>query len=731
MDCKTIRGLILDASELTAGLIVSELKAHGCELDLLHACTMHEFEKSIRTSLPDIIFCNHLPPVIDAVTAFKLKRDICPGTPFFCISESFDDETVTELLRQGASDCIVRANHTWIEILAIKALREIENSQEHRKYDQRMYESQEKYSILFDTMPVGVIYQDATGEIISANPASEKILGISLDQMKGKTSMDPRWKMITEEGLDVPGSEHPAMIALRTGQKVGPVTRGIYLPDKNDYIWLAITATPLFRSGETSPFQVYASFEDITLKRKNEIAVKHQWQLLETVINHLPAAVNVLSGDDFRIKLANPSYRAFAPGKEMIGLTWDELWPETGQDFKRICKQVLDTGEPFSVIDQHNTIRRSPEGPLEDAYFSWSLNRIKLPGEEGWGLLSTAWETNQRKNAESELEKSNHRLKKVLEAENVGVMFWNTEKGLLMDANDAFLKMMGYDRDDIEKQEFTWQKFTPQEYHGISLEEMEKFRTIGRVGPYEKEYYCKDGSRKWLFFAGSSLGGNECVEFCIDISDRKRLEKELEEKQVLIHEMGKAAKVGGWDFDVRTGKGTWTEETARIHDMDPSVETNVDLGVSFFKPNSKQKIEEAIHKIIETGVPYNLELELVSAKGVEKWVQTIGNPVFENGKVIKVRGSIQDITARKLTEIAIAESEARYRSLFENMNAGFVLFKAITNEQGVAVDLKILAANSGFEKTTGLSLNNAIGQHLSKVLPGIEKDEADWIGKYS
>ncbi len=589
--------------------------------------------------------------------------------------------------------------------------------------DETLIAIQENYRILFETLPLGVIHQNAAGEIISANPASQEILGITMDQMRGKTSMDTRWKMIHEDGSEVPGSEHPSMIALSTREKVGPVIRGVFIPERHEYVWLSITAIPLCRPGESTPYQSYSIFQDITLTKKSEQLIEEHRQLLETVVHHLPVAINVLSGDDFRIELANPVYRAIAPGKEMTGLTWEELWPETGQEFAQICRRVIETGEPFKVLNQHNTIRRTPDGPIEDTYFSWELHRIKLPGDKGWGLLGSTWET-------TELVKANIRLKKVLDAENVGVMFWNIETGILVDANETFLEMMGYSRSDIEERCFTWQKFTPEEYHDISLNEIEKFKSVGRVGPYEKEYYCKDGSRKWFLFAGSSLGGNECVEFCVDISDRKIIEKELEQKQILINEMGKAARVGGWEFDVESGKGTWTEETARIHDLDPYDSTNVDIGLSFYKPESKVILKKAIKKAIENKEPYDLELEIVSAIGTEKWVHTIGKPVIEDGKVVKMRGSFQDITERKKAEISLSESETRYRSLFENMNAGFVLFEAVTkkNNQG---DLIILAANSQFEKTTGLVTKDVIGQPLSQVLPGIEKDKADWIGKYS
>lgn len=129
--------------------------------------------------------------------------------------------------------------------------------------------------------------------------------------------------------------------------------------------------------------------------------------------------------------------------------------------------------------------------------------------------------------------------------------------------------------------------------------------------------------------------------------------KELAYNEELLREMGSVAQIGGWEFDPETGKGTWTEETARIHDMDPKKETNVELGMSFYTADSKIKIEEAVKMAIEKQTPYDLELKLVTAKGKYKWVRTIGKPTVKNGKVVKMRGSFQDITHRKMAELEL------------------------------------------------------------------------------
>jgi PAS domain S-box-containing protein len=130
--------------------------------------------------------------------------------------------------------------------------------------------TQAEYRKLFVTMSLGVVFQNAEGVIIDANPAAERILGISLDQMKGLTSMDPCWKAVRVDGSDFPGDQHPIPVALRTGKEVRGVVHGIYHPGKKRTIWIEVNAIPLFRSGEEKPYQAYAIIEDITEKTDAE-----------------------------------------------------------------------------------------------------------------------------------------------------------------------------------------------------------------------------------------------------------------------------------------------------------------------------------------------------------------------------------------------------------------------------------------------------------------------------
>jgi len=131
-------------------------------------------------------------------------------------------------------------------------------------------ESEEKHRRLYETILQGIVYQDSEGKIISANPAAEKILGLKLEDMQGRPSADQYWRSIHEDGSDFPGETHPSMISLRTGQPVKDSIMGLYNPGQKQTHWVKIDAIPLFRPGESKPYQVYTTFDDITDRKRAE-----------------------------------------------------------------------------------------------------------------------------------------------------------------------------------------------------------------------------------------------------------------------------------------------------------------------------------------------------------------------------------------------------------------------------------------------------------------------------
>ena len=104
---------------------------------------------------------------------------------------------------------------------------------------------------------------------------------MTLDQLQGLTSIDPRWKSIHDDGSDFPGDTHPAAITLQTGKPVNNVTMGVFNPLINNYTWININSIPRFKDGNSKPFEVIATFEDITERKQAEAEIKTLNETLE------------------------------------------------------------------------------------------------------------------------------------------------------------------------------------------------------------------------------------------------------------------------------------------------------------------------------------------------------------------------------------------------------------------------------------------------------------------
>lgn len=117
---------------------------------------------------------------------------------------------------------------------------------------------------LLEHIAHGVVIHDVSGAIIEANSHALRMLGLSMDQLQGRTSMDSRWQAIKEDGSVFSGEDHPAMQALRKGVSVVDEVMGIYHPEAEKYVWLKVSASPRLDRKTQQVEEVIAIFEDIT-----------------------------------------------------------------------------------------------------------------------------------------------------------------------------------------------------------------------------------------------------------------------------------------------------------------------------------------------------------------------------------------------------------------------------------------------------------------------------------
>ncbi len=170
-----------------------------------------------------------------------------------------------------------------------------------------LQESEIRYQSVIEAMAEGVVIHGRDGSIQACNPAAERILGLSADQMMGRTAMDPRWRAIHEDGSPFPGETHPTMISLYTGQPLNGVIMGVHKPD-DTLAWVSINSRALIHPNESVPYASVASFVDITERKRLEEALRASEERLRVITDSVPDLIT--QGDaENRITYANPAAR--------------------------------------------------------------------------------------------------------------------------------------------------------------------------------------------------------------------------------------------------------------------------------------------------------------------------------------------------------------------------------------------------------------------------------------
>lgn len=378
--------------------------------------------------------------------------------------------------------------------------------------EEQLRVSEEKYRRLFETMAQGVVYQAADGVILSANPAAERILGMSLSQMQGRTSQDPSWRAIREDGAPLEGAEHPAMVSLRTGKPFGPFTMGVIHAGTDDYVWISVIAIPLFHEGEEKPYQVYATFQDITAERS---ASRNYRQLFNEMVDAFALHEIILDDRgvpaDYRFLAVNPAF------EQVTGLKASDI-------LGRTVKEVLPDVEPW-WIERYGAVALSGE-PVRFSNYNVSSGRyfeVSAYQPAPMQFACTFSDVTQRIQAEQALKESREQYFSYIENAPFGVFVVNA-KGQYREVNRYATLMTGYSRPQLLSMsigDITAEKSREAAMRGFEL--------LKQGGNQERElqYIHQDGSLRWLTVHAVKLSEDRFLSYQIDITEKKDAEAQL------------------------------------------------------------------------------------------------------------------------------------------------------------------------------------------------------------
>ncbi|MCC7022102.1 MAG: PAS domain S-box protein [Thermomicrobiales bacterium] len=313
--------------------------------------------------------------------------------------------------------------------------------------------------------------------------------------------------------------------------------------------------------------------------------------------------------------------------------------------------------------------------------------------------------------------RSAERLLQVMEIETAGVITF-TNGGLITDANEAFLRMSGYSREDIEEGRLRRDMLTPPEWAHRSLQAIGEFVALGFTAPYEKEYIRKDGSRWWALFAARQLTDEEGVAFIIDITDRKEAEAALRASEANFRQLADAMPQFVWimeaDGALSYVNQRWRDFSGltREQSSDPRA-----LDACLY-PADRPGIAAAWRVAVTAERPMRAEARMADRQGNLRWYLIRAVPVRPEGSdEIRWFGTSTDVTPIKEAEAALRLQSEITRTIADNATRALFL---IDDQQ------RCTYLNPAAEQMTGFSLAEVQGRPLHEVIQHTRPDGAPY-----
>jgi PAS domain S-box-containing protein len=369
------------------------------------------------------------------------------------------------------------------------------------------------------------------------------------------------------------------------------------------------------------------------------------------------------------------------------------------------------------VIEGGQVVRFEERLPTADGERVYLSTKGPLRDAEGnlLGTYGIARDITERIQSEEALRDSELRFRMLFE--NFPVAYQSLdEQGRFLHVNPVLCQMLGYEEGELLGRSFSdvWMPHLRSAFPATF--ECYK-RNLTLQGEVRLQH--RDGHEIVVWAVGrvqSDAQGKFMRTHCVlaDITERTAAAVAVQERETVLREMGEMAHIGACELDVRTGLLTATEEVDRIYETEPQRTVPLGERLALYLDDSRARFEAALKAATEHAEPYDLELEIMTARGNRKWVRVVGSAVGEAGQVIRLRAALQDVTERKLAE----QSIRMLSRAVEQSPAGVV----ITDRTG-----HISYANDAFVLLSGRAKPALIGSDLRFLYPPAGRTQQMWL----
>ena len=374
------------------------------------------------------------------------------------------------------------------------------------------------------------------------------------------------------------------------------------------------------------------------------------------------------------IQFYNDAYRpSFGTGNHhpsALGQPARECWTEIWEAIEARLNAVMREGQATWYENQLVPIMRN--GRFEEVYWTWSDSPVRDAGGTIVGVLVTCSETTDRVLAERELNRSRERLQLALEAADLGT--WSYDPVAETFTADTAMQRIFGAPEPTGGHDFWQQQLHPDDRRAAWDEFV---NALADERTYNLEYrVLHPAGLRWIRSKGKVLAaegdgseGESKGMFAIveDVTESKVAAIELQARERDLRESQRIGRMGSWRLVLGTNELTWSEEVYRLLGHDPSLPVlNYAEQPELMEADSLRRLEAAVAQCIATGEAYELDTKMYLPSGKTVWLATRGEAVLDaQGNVIELRGTVRDITDRKLVEEELRGSEERLQLALE------------------------------------------------------------------
>jgi PAS domain S-box-containing protein len=511
--------------------------------------------------------------------------------------------------------------------------------------EDNLRERENLYSSLLNNLSTGIMIHSPDKKVIFANPKAYKLLGLLEKDLINKKPEELIKLFVCENGIAMNKNEYPVNMVLA---ELEPITEYIVgIKHRNKKItWVLVNAFPEFDSKKKLK-QIVLTFTDITKNKLIQKDIEEKEENLRITLNSIGDGV-IATDTNTRIVRMNP---------EAERITGWKLAEAKGQPLQKIYNTLNEnTMKPRSVNPYDNKMDSFDSSNVSilvsktgSKYrISDSCSPILDQSGDITGVILVFRDVTEEYKMQQELKNNEERFRTIFE--NAPVLIDAFDKnGRCALWNKECQKVFGWTIDEINTYKDPLSLFYPD------LVDRNKVKETFKKDPDEvfKTWHplTKDGRKLTVKWANFFLLDDVVINLGYDITDQIKNEEELYNISNLLDEIQTMSEVGGWEIDFEQNTHRWTKENYRIHDTTPEEYTpTIESAIEFYTPESRPVIKDAVEKAVKTGRPFDLELEIITAKGKRIAVHTSCKVIQKNGKTVKMLGAFQDITQRKMFE---------------------------------------------------------------------------------